>query len=134
MSMKLNPVSDSEDIAKHWQDLKTRRQEALKSTKVCSVDVHHMTLEELDDLDDEDFSEDEKDMEDIEWENADGELSEGELEFIRQECGTEINLRIGLEGSEAEEPTPKAEKFVMIWDRYYYHRQLDINLTAIIQS
>ena len=110
MSMKLNPVPDSEDIAKHWQDLKTRRQKALKSTKVRSINVHHMTLEELDDLDDEDFSEDEKDMEDIEWENADEELSEGELEFIRQECGTEISLRIGLEGSEAEEPTPKRRK------------------------
>ena len=65
MSMKLNPVPDSEDIAKHWQDLKTRRQKALKSTKVRSVNVHQMTLEELDDLDDEDFSEDEKGMKEL---------------------------------------------------------------------
>ena len=48
-----------------------------------------MTLEELDDQDDEDFSEDKKDVEDIEWGDFDGESSEGELELICQECGTE---------------------------------------------
>ena len=109
MSMSLNPVPESEDIVQHWQNLKIRRRKALKPTKIRPVNVHRMTLEELDELDDEDFSEDEKDMEDIQWENAEEEISEGELEFIRQECEAEISLKIGLEGSEVNE-TPNPSK------------------------
>ena len=76
----------------------------MKSTKVRSVNVHHITLEELDDLDDEDFSEDGKDKEDIEWDNADEEL-QGGARIHSPRVLREISLRIALEGSEAQEST-----------------------------
>ena len=69
---------------------------------------------------------DEKDMEDIEWENTDEEMSEGELEFIRQECEAEISVRISLKLR--NQLQRGGNIFVMIWVR---HISISIDLTTI---